>query len=70
MKLTKTPILRQYQELNVFCISVKLYYSKIEVLQSHSAFFVSISIVRGKYEGRRKNKKHIFYGLIGDLQVF
>ena len=35
-------------------------YSKIEVLPNCSAFLVSVLLVRGKYEGMRENKKHIF----------
>jgi hypothetical protein len=44
----------------VFFYHFKFFYQKIEVLLNCSAFFVPVSLVRGKYEGMRENKKHIF----------
>ena len=36
----------------------QFYHSRIELLQNHSAFFVSLSLVRGKFEGIRENLRH------------
>ena len=45
----------------------QFHYSRIEFFTTARLFSVSISLMRGKYEGFRENKKNIFRTL--DLQL-
>jgi hypothetical protein len=53
-----------------FLYNCEFYYSKIKVLKNDTAFFVSVSFVRGKYERTRENKNNIFQALVAQFGLF
>ena len=55
--------------MNSFCI-IGFIIQKIKVLKNYAAFFVSVSLVRGKYERLGENKEHIFQALVAQFRLF
>ena len=66
IKLTNTLILPNYQVPNCYLYNSKFYHSRIEVLRNCSAFFSSVSLVRGNV---REWREFIFHEIRAQITI-